>query len=121
MIIKGVVEFINTTPHRVVLMDSDGRIYSVPPCGTLVNATPMEVPAGTFAGAELVRTTFVGNDEGWEFINSVRAKNPNAIILGSVIAAQAYPGQVFAMVPCKGFERVPPAEKLMQAEKFIVF
>lgn len=41
--------------------------------------------------------------------------------VGSIIAAQAYPGQVVAMTPAPGFERVPPAEKLMSCEKFTTF
>ena len=48
-------------------------------------------------------------------------ENPDAIIIGSIIAAQAFPGRVLAMVPAPGFERVPPAEKRMRDDKFTVF
>jgi len=41
--------------------------------------------------------------------------------VGSIIAAQAYPGQVVAMTPTPGYERVPPAEKRMNPDKFNIF
>lgn len=43
------------------------------------------------------------------------------IIIGSIIAAQAYPGKVCAMIPAPGHERVPPAEKRMRTDKFTIF
>ncbi|GAH77449.1 unnamed protein product, partial [marine sediment metagenome] len=48
-------------------------------------------------------------------------ENPNAIIIGSIISAQAYPGEVFAMTPAPGFERVPPDQKRMNPFKFTMF
>lgn len=42
-------------------------------------------------------------------------------IIGSIIAAKAFPGVVFGMTPAKGFERVAPAEKRMNPSKFTTF
>lgn len=42
-------------------------------------------------------------------------------VVGSIIAAQAYPGRVVAMTPVPGFERVSPAEKRMRCDKFTTF
>jgi len=44
----------------------------------------------------------------------------NILLIGSIIAAQSYPG-VLAMVPAPGYERVPPAEKRMRPDKFTIF
>ena len=42
-------------------------------------------------------------------------------IVGSIIAAQAYPGDVVGMTPAPGYERVAPNEKRMSLDKFTVF
>lgn len=72
------------------------------------------------SGVTFVTTEFVGNADGDAVI--ARARDAGAdLIVGSIIAAQAYPGRVVAMVPCEGYERVPPAEKRMRPDKFTVF
>ena len=43
------------------------------------------------------------------------------MVVGSIIAAQAYPGLVVAMVPAPGYERRPPAEKRMRPDKFTIY
>ena len=54
-------------------------------------------------------------------LDEIEKAYPGAFIIGSIIAAQAFPGRVLAMVPAPGFERVPPAEKRMRADKFSIF
>ena len=88
----------------------------------LVNARPVEEPAGIHpSGAELVRTRFVADPASEEALSRLEAENPSAIIVGSIIAAQAFPGRVVALIPVAGFERVPPAEKRMRDDKFTIF
>jgi hypothetical protein len=72
-------------------------------------------------GVELVKTRFVADPASEQDLAALEAKNPGSIIVGSIIAAQAFPGRVLAMVPAPGFERVPPAEKRMRDDKFTVF
>jgi hypothetical protein len=85
------VRFVNTTPHEINLMWADGEEFVVPASGILVNAKVVE------------------------------AAHPGAVVLGSIIAAQAFPGRVLALTPAPGFERVPPSEKKMRADKFTTF
>jgi hypothetical protein len=117
------MKIINTTAHPIRFQfPTSGEIFEVPPCGVVINAQAVEEHVGTHpCGAELVRTRFEATPEAEEALNKLHAEDPDAIIVGSIIAAQAFPGRVFAMVPVPGFERVPPAEKLMQADKFITF
>jgi len=119
------VTFINVTPHPVTLQYPDGRAVSIPPSGYLVNARPIEAPAGAFCGAALVKTRFAPDAASLAALDRLEetdaAQDERQIVLGSIIAAQAYPGRVLAMVPVPGFERVPPAEKRMRADKFTVF
>ncbi len=116
------MRIINTTPHSIRFQSAAGEVYEAPPCGVLVNARPVEEPAGTHpSGAELVRTRFEADPASEEVLSHLEKENPDALIVGSIIAAQAFPGRVFALVPVPGFERVPPAEKRMRDDKFTTF
>jgi len=110
---------VNTTPHEITFQDHD-QIISIPNCGTIINAKVVEtiVSAGI---PTFVKTDFIGDSTGEEAIISIRNQFPDAIIVGSIIAAQAFPGKVFAMTPISGFERVAPAEKRMNPSKFTTF
>lgn len=112
------LKIINTTPHPInFLSEKTGKEYQVKPCGFVLNATPEEqVVAET--PVTLVKTGFKASQEGLEFIENILE---DVIIIGSIIAAQAYPGDVFAMTPAKGFERVAPAEKRMNLFKYAIF
>ncbi len=115
-------KIINTTPHSITMQSAGGNVYQVEPCGVLISARPVEEPAGAHpSGAELVRTRFEATPEAEEGLARLEAEHPGALIIGSIIAAQAFPGRVLAMVPVPGFERVPPAEKRMRDDKFTVF
>jgi len=110
--------FINTTPHPITFRNADGTEFTVAPCGFLLNATPKETDAGEKNGVRFVRTTFETEKKGLEWLEKQPA---DALIIGSIIAAQAYPGRVLALTPAKGFERVPVNEKRMNPDKFTIF
>ena len=75
---------------------------------------------GDGAEVELVSVGFSQTTEGKLAIEDAKSLGAD-VIVGSIIAAQAYPGKVVAMVPAPGFERVPPAEKRMLPDKFTVY
>lgn len=115
------MKIINTTPHPIRLQSANGTVYEVPPCGVTIDAQVIETPAGRHpSGVELVRTQFIANAANEEALAALERDNPGAIIVGSIIAAQAFPGRVFALVPVPGFERGQP-EKRMRDDKFTVF
>lgn len=96
----------------------------MPQCGVLVNAKAVETQVNDL----YVSTSFCGDEAGQQTIAGIKrwfeeVKNPGErlVILGSIIAAQAYPGDVVAMVPVPGYERVAPPEKRMRCDKFTVF
>lgn len=116
------VTFASVAPHEMRLRWPDGEEFVVPPSGVVVNAAPVEENAGLHpSGATLVRTRFVVSEAEEAKLAAVEAKHPGAVVLGSIIAAQAFPGRVLALVPVPGFERVPPAEKRMRADRFTTF
>lgn len=121
---KNGVVVVNTTPHDVTLQDLDGTLKQVPQCGVLVNAKAVETQVNDL----YVSTVFVGDEAGKQTIADIKrwfAENSKTgerlVILGSIIAAQAYPGDVVAMVPVPGYERVAPPEKRMRCDRFTVF
>lgn len=115
------VTVVNTTPHPVNMQDVNGELVSVPSCEQLIlNAQTEEVQVSPL----FVRTAFIGTAEGEKLINNILISfngNENVIIVGSIIAAQAYPGKVCGLCPVPGFERVAPAEKRMRCDKFTIF
>lgn len=116
------VTFVNVTPHLIVLQWGDGELFTVPSSGVVVSATPSEEAAGRHpSGAWLVRTVFRAGEADEAKLSALEAEHPGAVVLGSIIAAQAFPRRVLAMVPVLGYERVAPAEKRMRADKFTVF
>ena len=74
-----------------------------------------------------VTTVFVGTPEGKEIIRDIEGTYRETgcadrlVIVGSIIASQAYPGKVVGLCPVPGFERVTPSEKRMRCDKFTVF
>lgn len=136
------MKIINTTPHAIRFQRGT-HVYEVEPCGVLVNARPVEehfgwkLSCGAYSPAEcpekhghcegcpfaveLVCTRFEATPEAEKALSRLERENPGAIIVGSIIAAQAFPGRVLALVPVEGFERVPPDQKRMRDDKFTVF
>lgn len=115
--INGKVYF-NGTPHSITLADEHGEDMHVLSSDGVISARLVEELVCEEDGIVFVATRFEGDD--MSVIE--KAKEAGAdIIIGSIIAAQAYPEEVVSMVPCPGFERVPPAEKRMRYDKFTIF
>lgn len=118
----------NATPHPITFWEEGWGDVVVVDSDEVINAKAVESPASCFQpmaapdgeNVWLVNTTFSGNEYGYEII--ARAKGLGAdVIIGSILAAQAYPGQVVAMTPAKGFERVPvplPGEVLIALNQY---
>jgi hypothetical protein len=119
------VVVINTTPHSITMQDTNGELKTVEPCGALLNGTAQEEAVDEL----FVKTKFIGNEEGGKIIEDItnffnslsNSSNYKLVIIGSIIAAQSYPGKVAAMCPVPGFERVPPNEKRMRCDKFTIY
>jgi hypothetical protein len=124
------ITYVNTTPHEIRLVWPDGEEFVVPPSGVVINAKVREQVrtramwhqnSNQHNRITFVRTKFTKEKESLEKLAEIEKQYPGAIVIGSIIAAQAYPGRIVAMTPAPGFERVPPAEKRMRADKFTVY
>lgn len=116
------VSVINVTPHPITFADGDD-VVSVPTSGIIINAVAKEtvVKPATNGRPTFVKVDFVASDEAAMQINAIETSHPGVVIVGSIIAAQAFPGRVFSMTPAPGFERVAPADKRMNIDKFTTF
>jgi len=114
---------LNGTPHKITFRLTTGEDVVVEPCGATLKAQANEVIAHQIGGITYVRTVFASSHEGEAEIREIDGANigSSLVIVGSIISAQAYPGMVCAMTPAPGFERVPPAEKRMNPDKFTIF
>lgn len=116
------VAIINATPHSVTIQDTDGTPITVPN-SVILNAKAEEKQVSDL----FVKTVFVPTEEGKAIISEIKNAFKSQIgtgtlvIVGSMIAAQAYPEDVVAMTPVPGYERVKPAEKRMRCDKFTTF
>lgn len=121
---------VNTTPHPLNFLNKEGEVVVVPSSVApgektspwVVNAKAVEEQVGD----DLVCTVFVGTPEGEAILDKIEewAREEgieNLRVIGSIVAAQAYPGRVLGMCPAPGFERVSPAEKRMTTQKFTVY
>lgn len=126
VVVIGNVAFVNTCPHPINGV-YNGEEVVIPPCGYLLNATPEEKFIEEKFGIEFIKTEFIGTEEGWAFIDAVErdftlnVKNHvrKTIIIGSAIATKAFPG-VCGLTPMPGHERVAPALKKMNLNKFTI-
>ena len=118
----------NATPHPIRFWCAEWPEPIEVPTDSVIDAKPVEVPTGVICQSDdyrienvsVVRTMFKPMPNADEIIKSAFAAGAH-VIVGSIIAAQAYPGQVMAMTPSPGYERVPPDQKRMNPFKFTTF
>ena len=120
---RGGVKFINLTPHPITFSRaSDGAVYEIPASGQVLHAEFRNEPAGTHAsGVALVTPRLVPAPGSLELLARIEAENPGGVIVGSLIAAQTFPGRVVALISAAGFERLPAAQKRMRDDLFTIF
>jgi len=107
---------INTTPYTISF-DDNGKGVKVPPSGFLLNSTISEEKISDI----FMTTKYIGNKEGYNFLDGVKEIDENIIIVGSIVSAQAYPRKVVAMKAMKGYEKAAPGKKRMNPNLFTIF
>ena len=90
--------YVNTTPHSINCLDGNGNLVILPPCGTLVNARSVQEVVGSIDEISLVKTRFEADTKADEFLSALKSVSSKAVVIGSIIAAQAYPGRVLDFV-----------------------
>ena len=117
------VKVVNTTPHAVTMCNADlSVIATVDPCGSLINATAVATPVDSnISGVKYQKTGFNADPDTMKVLQDFKDCYPDVVIIGSLIAAQAYPGIVAAMVAHPDFMRVAPQDKKMLIDTYTIY
>lgn len=99
--LKNGVMIYNVTPHDLRFEDEEGNIETVP-SDDVIDATPFVSLVKQHKEYSLNTVVFHAKMEGYRKIDAIKILYPDALIVGSLIAAQAYPGDVAAPVPVQG-------------------
>jgi hypothetical protein len=105
------VQVVNCTPHKLIF--EDGTIAE--PSGKLLQAKMEERKISDF----IVEVRVIPTSEGETELRELETRYPEAIILGSAISAQAYPGRV--KMVCLTKPRADVREKICRVDKFSVY
>lgn len=100
---NGVLVF-NLTPHDLDFPTENGMV--VAPSDGMLDAVPVSTLVVDKGLYTINHVRFVGSDIGKQMIRDIRSTHPDALIIGSMIAARAYPKDVVYGVPiAKGRDR----------------
>ena len=124
MILPNGVEVYNATPHRLVFYEQTWLNEVVVPGEEILTAYARNVVIGHIGEVELVKLTFQPMEEGLELIERIKRRHPKALIVGSIIAAQAYRGDVVSPVPCYRGSREKKTrvkQEYVKASRFTIF
>lgn len=118
------LEIYNATPHELIFFSYDWEPQEVEvPSDDVISTDSRTVTVGFDKGVELVRTIFTPRVSGVYLLDRIKENYPNALVVGSHVAAQTYVGQVVAPLPWtkgpRGGKKVD--RPLMRPDKFTTF
>lgn len=117
-----VVKIVNTTPHEIRFTDDSLELDVTIEPSALVNAKAVTSSVESGIPGVLYQTTnFVPDELTEKVLKQFKETHQDVVIIGSLIAAQAYPGVVAAMVAHPTLMRVPPQEKRMLFDRFTIY
>lgn len=93
------VEVVNLTPHPLWFACKEGLVKADP--DAVLGALPVNEIVKVEKGYSLTELRFQPLREGLDLIRKLKEKHPNALLVGSSIAAQTYRGEVVAPVPVR--------------------
>jgi len=106
---------INVTPHTLAFVDGDETKF-IEPSGLLVSAKLIKVNvSGPF-----VTEKCVGDDYGAMIIQQIKEIDCDVIIIGSSVAAGAFPMKVAAACEIEGYKSVPKGQRKYSVDEFRV-
>lgn len=112
----------NVTAHDLNFYVGGSEHCVVVPQDGIVNAAPETQDVLVNSRYTLVSVKFNPIASGWETINKIKGERADALIVGSMIAAQTYPGEVVASVPYHGSRSGHSSfKKMVRSDRFTVF
>lgn len=119
---NGVI-VMNVTPHDLIFQDIHWEEEVVVPSEMVVSADTRDRLVKLHGKASLIELIFLPREEIAEWIRETKKMYPGILLVGSVLAARAYPEDVVAPVPRfrgeRGGKRDP--RPLMNPNRFTIF
>lgn len=97
---NGIV-IVNVTPHELNFYCEEKGQFVTAPSEGIINAFARTTVFESEPTHDLVSVKFSEMREGRSEVNRLKQLYPDALIVGSVIAAQAYREDVVSTIPCK--------------------
>jgi len=114
-------KIVNATGHEITFEDDRGRVIKVPPTKYILSVKSEEVVVRKQNGISLIRRTFYPKQEAIEQLEEIKRLHPGKLVVGSILAAQAFPGEVYSLVPAFGFETAAPIHRRAEANRLVTF
>lgn len=117
------VKVVNTTPHAITLVDSSLSFQvSVPSSGALVNAKVQTQDVDSnIKGVTLNTPKFIADTTTLTILQQFKHDYPDVVVIGSILACQAYTGLVYGLIAHPDFQRVAPADKKMLYNSYTIY
>lgn len=112
---------INATPHDLVMIDQDGTEFTLSPSGYTLKAETAAVLLREQDGIQFFATSFSKDANTVRDLMEIRAQYPDAVIVGSIVAAQTYPEDVVALITTPETIRAEPSKKRYYAYRFTTY
>jgi hypothetical protein len=110
----------NATKHDMLFWVEGTGIVNVP-YDYAISARPVYREVASRGVYNLLSIKNQPTDNGWRLIKKIRKEYPDAIIVGSAIAAISYPGEVYAAVKLRSSPEYGTHEQLFSASSFLVY
>ena len=110
----------NATPHPLNFALEDGKEVLTAPSDGVISADPYNQEVKRGKRYVLMTVEYGEMEEGRRMIEEIRQVHPEALIVGSVVAAQAYPGEIVSPRPYRS-NRYDKSNRLIQSNRFTVF
>jgi hypothetical protein len=119
---NGITIF-NATPHKLNFYDPITEEVTVAKPDITINTKPVETVVKHWQGAKFVTVAYKPERNGGSLIKNILKSNPEMVIVGSVLAAMAYPGEVVASIPLKGGDRLKSktSSRRVYSDRFTTF
>ena len=117
------ITIFNATPHPLNFWDPITKEVTVAKPDIIINTRPVETVVKKWQKAEFVTVAYQPEDSGRDLIRFIKEEHPETLIVGSVLAAMAYPGEVVASIPLKGGDRLrsKTASRRVCSDRFTTF
>jgi hypothetical protein len=110
------LKILNVCNHPINFSDEEGNEFYIPPSGHVLNARVEERPLFSKNGLEFVEIKVGPTLEGLDLLRQVP---DGVVVVGSKMAAEAYPGLVVCMTPSS--QRKERGSRAMNPGKFTVY